>query len=73
MTWRSMNSAPRDGTWILALYPDRARVVRWRSGPGHGTNYAGGIVYYWSDGYFRHGDAEAWMPVPARSEQALAA
>jgi hypothetical protein len=63
--WEPAETVPRDGTWILGCYADRPRVVRWRSGRGHRDNYAGGIVYFWSDGYFRHGEPLGWQPLPA--------
>lgn len=71
--WRSTEDAPRDGTWILGRYADRCRVVRWRSGRSVKRYEGGVLVFFWSDGYFRHGDPEAWMPLPAHEVQARAA
>lgn len=71
--WLPTTTAPRDGTWLLGLYVDRPRVVRWRSGPSTKRHERGVTVHFWSDGYFRHGDPIGWLPLPSADHQSIAA
>lgn len=62
--WQSMESAPRDGTRIIAWLDGRPIIVWWRSGPSTKRYEKGVKVSYWSSGYFRHPEPEAWQPCP---------
>jgi hypothetical protein len=65
--WKSADTAPRDGTWIIGLYVDHCRVIRWREGVSTGRYRAKGErIWFWSDGYFRPGEPVAWAPLPPR-------
>lgn len=61
MSWQPPEDAPRDGTRIIGWYGDRPIIVWWRLGP---DNNAGGKVWYWSSGYFRHPEPDCWQPCP---------
>lgn len=69
--WKPMDAAPRDGRRIIGWFEDRCIVVFWRSGPewvkapGRRPRNTGNIVWYWSDGYSRYPEPNAWQPEPA--------
>lgn len=78
--WHPMDSAPRDGSRIIGWFADRAIVVFWRSGPewfkptpSSRPRQSGNTVWYWSDGYSRYPEPEAWQPQPEPPAKALAA
>jgi hypothetical protein len=70
--WQPIETAPRDGTWILALSPRSlpvCQVVRWEvEHPSHArpefqNNYAMWAGYYEAHGPF-DGPVTHWMPLP---------
>ena len=64
--WRAMDSAPRDGTWVLAIQGcDNTKyvghgVVQWRSGGRNGRGPG-----WYDDRIFPMDDASHWQPLPA--------
>jgi hypothetical protein len=62
--WKKMESAPRDGTRIIGWFGDRAIIVWWRSGRSTKRHESGVTVEFWSSGYFRHPEPDAWQPEP---------
>jgi hypothetical protein len=71
-TWQPIETAPRDGTWILGLYVDRPRVIKWRSGKSTKRYESSVTVWFWSDGYFRPGEPVAWAELPSPPSVACA-
>lgn len=68
-------SAPRDGTRIIGWYGDRPIIVWWREGPDYDLEamwvpergkYIRPRRHYWTSGYYRHPEPDAWLPVPER-------
>jgi hypothetical protein len=71
--WQPAETAPRDGTRIIGWYGDKPIIVWWRSGRST-KRYEGGVtVWFWSSGYFRHGEPGCWQPVPDAPEGGVAA
>ncbi|KMO29452.1 hypothetical protein VQ02_29615 [Methylobacterium variabile] len=62
--WRTIDRAPQDGRWIIAIHqdePDRRAVIRWdpgRAGDGRPWHVATTEYGYAADA-FTH-----WMPFP---------
>lgn len=69
--WRDIESAPKDGTCILALVPDSdvANVLAWCDEPKgnpHKDNLGVGWRMVWDSKFFRNYEQPAlWMPHPA--------
>jgi hypothetical protein len=58
--WRPIETAPRDGTQVLALSGDRIEVLAHDTWTDLGRSYAHWIT---SDGHVRN-DVTHWMPLP---------
>lgn len=60
--WQPIETAPKDGTWILVWMPDRGvMVVSW------GEHYRNDNEYGWMDyldSFFELDEATHWMPSP---------
>jgi hypothetical protein len=70
--WKSTDEAPRDGTRILGWFGDRCIVVFWRRGPRYvNRRPTGETVSYWSDGYSRFREPDAWQPEPSPPDAVL--
>jgi hypothetical protein len=74
--WRGMETAPKDGTNILAFYNEGAqmRVIWWAAETGRGfwEQVGSATKLEWvplpDDGYWEGGDGglpDYWMPLPA--------
>lgn len=61
--WRTMDSAPRDGTRIIAGWYGGAEpeIVRWDYSPVH--HRSGELC--WTDGYHHYCEPRGWQPLPA--------
>lgn len=65
--WRSMDSAPKDGSWILVWYPNRKRseIARWES-----DKYRKKPKPYWHTAFTwgvidnRNNPPSHWQPLP---------
>ena len=70
MKWQSMDSAPKDGTTILAAsrYSDTAFTVRWDGREWEAVWDGYFVVEYMSEedvSYQKPNPLHAWMPLPA--------
>lgn len=81
MTWQKMDSAPRDGSYILGYGPEGVCIVAWDDGEDDGPDNmghdAGWACRYWDGAapgrsfgnpkYFREARNQPlrWMPLPS--------
>lgn len=73
MAWQPIETAPKDGTWVLAYSPDAAGgdyppvfIVQWRDDDDYPDGGA-----WWLDhdaGFPVDADPSHWMPLPPKPE-----
>jgi hypothetical protein len=62
MEWQLIETAPKDGTWVLAFESPNMRVVRWGSVGVHLFSGRSGDER-WNDGEYDFAPTH-WMPLP---------
>lgn len=78
MDWQDISTAPKDGTWIMALVPESVQDDRLPSPFVFTTKWVKEVVYQWEQvdrdtqkrvmqdwsHWYGHEDPSHWMPLP---------